>query len=105
MVCVCGDICRKIYVCVYVSVCMGVCWGAGQLYSVSLSQTVRLPTLEAISHRDPHNSAALCNVSAHVGVRVCWSMWVRVLAKLPFAFYFLVFRGYVLWADKRISRM
>lgn len=51
---------------VYVHVCVHRCmFRAGQL-----SQTVRPPTLEVISHRESRNGAALCNVSAHVGAHM-----------------------------------
>lgn len=50
-----------VYVCVH-----GCMFRAGQP-----SQTMRLPTLEVISHRESRSGAALCNVSAHVGAHVC----------------------------------
>lgn len=53
-----------VYVCVH-----GCMFRAGQL-----SQTMRLPTLEVISHRESRYGAALCNVSAHVGAHVCMSI-------------------------------
>lgn len=55
-----------VYVCVH-----GCMFRAGQP-----SQTMRLPTLEVISHRESRSGAALCNVSAHVGAHVCTSICV-----------------------------